>query len=241
MDNSGSESVVHYSVKYEFVDAKGHRVVHDQDLNSKRFFDTLRCGDTIEVLYELVPGGNSYPVNQVRSGQVRYEDQWSHFSNNFYFLDCNGGVFYTEIIKKRLCTALIGSPGGFSPSAPTAPRMRVRTGHVLRDLKDHRKMATFNAGYTTYGETHGVDVCAYVLMTNHAHILATPQRKDRISKTMQSLGRRYVRSFNASYHRTGTLWEGPYKSCLAEQEKYPFLRYRNIELNPARAAMAEDP
>jgi len=66
-DDSGSESVVHYLVKYEFVDEEGHQIVHDKDLISKRFFDTLKRGDTIRVLYEAPPDGNSYPVSQVRS------------------------------------------------------------------------------------------------------------------------------------------------------------------------------
>ena len=63
----GSESVVHYLVKYEFLDAEGRPTVHEQDLNSKRFFDTLKRGDTISVLYEPRPNGNSYPVSQINS------------------------------------------------------------------------------------------------------------------------------------------------------------------------------
>jgi hypothetical protein len=63
----GGESVVHYLVKYEFMDAEGRPTVHEQDLNSKRFFDTLKRGDTINVLYELGPNGNSYPVSQINS------------------------------------------------------------------------------------------------------------------------------------------------------------------------------
>ena len=66
-DDSGSESVTHYLVKYEFMDAQGHVKIHEQDLNSKHFFDTLNRGDTIDVLYESVPNGNSYPVSQVNS------------------------------------------------------------------------------------------------------------------------------------------------------------------------------
>lgn len=64
-DSSGSESVTHHLVKYEFVDAEGDSNVHEQDLNSKRFFATLKRGDTIDVLYEPGPNGNSYPFNQV--------------------------------------------------------------------------------------------------------------------------------------------------------------------------------
>jgi hypothetical protein len=64
-DNAGSESITHYIVKYEFIDADGYTRVHENDLNSKRFFDALKQGDTIDVLYEPAPSGNSYPVSQV--------------------------------------------------------------------------------------------------------------------------------------------------------------------------------
>lgn len=66
-DSAGSETVTNYLVKYEFMDAEGHLKVHEQDLNGKRFFDTLQRGDTIKILYEPVPNGNSYPVSQVNS------------------------------------------------------------------------------------------------------------------------------------------------------------------------------
>lgn len=66
-DSSGSESVTHYLVKYEFTDVDGRSKIHEQDLNDKRFFDTLKRGDTIDVLYEPGLNGNSYPVSQVNS------------------------------------------------------------------------------------------------------------------------------------------------------------------------------
>lgn len=68
-DDSGSESIVHYLVTYEFVDEEGRTVVHEQDLNSRAFFDSLRKGDTLDVLYETGPTGNSYPATQIRSDQ----------------------------------------------------------------------------------------------------------------------------------------------------------------------------
>jgi putative transposase len=58
---------------------------------------------------------------------------------------------------------------------------------------------------------------------------------------MQSLGRQYVRYFNHSYKRSGTLWEGRYKSCLVQEEDYLMRLYRYIELNPVRAGMVKDP
>jgi hypothetical protein len=62
-----------------------------------------------------------------------------------------------------------------------------------------------------------------------------------ISLMMQSLGRQYVRYFNGCYERSGTLWEGRYKSCLVQAEDYFLYLYRYIELNPVRANMIEDP
>jgi len=55
---------------------------------------------------------------------------------------------------------------------------------------------------------------------------------------MQAIGRRYVGCFNARYGRTGTLWEGRFKSALVDSERYVLACYRYIELNPVRAGMA---
>ena len=76
---------------------------------------------------------------------------------------------------------------------------------------------------------------AYVLMTNHVHILASPLNETSIPKTLQSLGRRYVQYFNYRNERTGTLWEGRYKATLIDSEQYLFTCMRYIELNPVRA------
>jgi hypothetical protein len=69
-------------------------------------------------------------------------------------------------------------------------------------------------------EKHNCLIHAYVLMTNHVHLLMTPNKSGAISKVMQSLGRRYVQYFNYSYQRTGTLMEGRYKSSLIDSEHY---------------------
>ena len=82
---------------------------------------------------------------------------------------------------------------------------------------------------------------AYVLMTNHVHILVTPMVENGISQMMQALGRRYVRYINTTYKRTGTLWEGRYKSSLIDSEKYLLVCMCYIELNPVRASMVEHP
>ncbi len=78
----------------------------------------------------------------------------------------------------------------------------------------------------------GCAVHAYVLMTNHVHLLVTPMAEGAINRVMQSLGRRYVRYINDRYCRTGTLWEGRYKACLVENGGHLMWRHRYIELNP---------
>ena len=88
---------------------------------------------------------------------------------------------------------------------------------------------------------HGCAVHAFVLMTNHAHLLVTPTGAGNVSRMMQAVGRRYVGSFNARYRRTGTLWEGRFKAALVDSERYLMACYRYIELNPVRAGMTTDP
>ncbi|MCF8198706.1 MAG: transposase [Sulfuritalea sp.] len=82
---------------------------------------------------------------------------------------------------------------------------------------------------------------AYVLMTNHVHLLITPQHSDGPAKLMQCLGRRYVQYINRAYQRSGSLWEGRYKSSIVQAETYLFACMRYIELNPVRAGMVSDP
>ena len=87
----------------------------------------------------------------------------------------------------------------------------------------------------------GCDIHAYVLMTNHVHLLMTPHTEEGIGKVLQSLGRYYVQYFNYRYKRTGTLWEGRYKAALLDSETYLLTCSRYIELNPVRAGMVKDP
>jgi putative transposase len=82
---------------------------------------------------------------------------------------------------------------------------------------------------------------AYVLMDNHVHLLITPPSTGTIARLMQKLGRQYVSQFNARHRRTGTLWEGRYKSCLVDSESYVLSCYRYIDLNPVRARITDDP
>ena len=87
----------------------------------------------------------------------------------------------------------------------------------------------------------GCRVHAYVLMTNHVHLLVTPGDGEALPRAMQSLGRLYVRYINRTYRRTGTLWEGRYRACPVDSDEYFFSCCRYIELNPVRAGMVRHP
>ena len=87
----------------------------------------------------------------------------------------------------------------------------------------------------------GCQLHAYVLMTNHVHLLLTPPTAEAVSQLVISLGRRYVQYINKTYRRTGTLWDSRYKSSLVHADDYLLLCQRYIELNPVRAGMADDP
>lgn len=85
------------------------------------------------------------------------------------------------------------------------------------------------------------NIHAYVFMTNHVHLLATPQHEHSITHMMQDLGRKYVRYINHTYKRTGTLWEGRFKASLVDSDTYLLTCMRYIELNPVRANMVSHP
>jgi putative transposase len=103
---------------------------------------------------------------------------------------------------------------------------------------DYAQFRTFLA------EAADAYVCAihaYVMMTNHFHLLITPNRATSVPRMMQSLGRRYVRRVNEVYQRTGTLWEGRYRAAPIDSEFYFLACCRYIELNPVRARMTATP
>ena len=87
----------------------------------------------------------------------------------------------------------------------------------------------------------GCTIHAYVLMTNHVHLLLTPAKADSAGLMMKHLGQRYVQYVNRVYRRSGTLWEGRFRSCLTQSEDYVLACYRYIELNPVRAGMVRHP
>jgi putative transposase len=120
--------------------------------------------------------------------------------------------------------------------------------HVIQRGNNREPVFFHESDYRQYKEwlqeaadAYGCAVHAYVLMTNHVHLLVTPAAPDALPRTMQSLGRRYVRQVNRLYQRTGTLWEGRYRAAPIDSDEYFFSCCRYIELNPVRAGMARHP
>ncbi|WPL15347.1 Transposase [Thiorhodovibrio winogradskyi] len=87
----------------------------------------------------------------------------------------------------------------------------------------------------------GAALHAYVLMTNHVHLLVTPKAAEDIPRLVMAIGRHYVQAINKTYRRTGTLWDSRYKSSLIQTDTYLLRCQRYIELNPVRADMVRDP
>ena len=120
--------------------------------------------------------------------------------------------------------------------------------HVIQRGNNRQPIFCTDRDYQYYLEKlalacqeHECSIHAYVQMTNHVHLLVSPSTSDGLGKMMQTLGRYYVQYFNYHYKRTGTLWEGRYKSTLISTDQYLFSCMRYIELNPVRAGMVEHP
>lgn len=92
-----------------------------------------------------------------------------------------------------------------------------------------------------YAKSSKCVVHAYVLMPNHVHLLLTPKKATSAGNLMKRLGQRYVQYVNRTYKRSGTLWEGRFRSCITQQETYLFTCQKYIEMNPARAGRVQDP
>jgi len=100
---------------------------------------------------------------------------------------------------------------------------------------------TYLAWLSEYAEKFDVLVHAFVLMDNHTHLLLTPETDAGLPRLMQALGRRYAQNFNHFHHRTGTLWEGRYKSAPIQSDRYLLACMVYFDLNPVRAGMAGTP
>ena len=107
---------------------------------------------------------------------------------------------------------------------------------IVRDDQDRERLLGL---WYEHSRACGVAVHAYVLMDNHFHLLLTPETAEGLPHMMQAVGRAYVRYFNLRHHRTGTLWEGRYRSNLIESERYLLACMGYIDLNPVRAGMVE--
>jgi len=120
--------------------------------------------------------------------------------------------------------------------------------HIIQRGNNRQAIFAANADYEAllamieeYAGKAGIAIHAYVLMSNHFHLLATPDTAAGIPQMMQDVGRRYVRYFNQRQGRTGTLWEGRYKSTLIQAERYLLACMAYIDLNPVRAGIALEP
>lgn len=120
--------------------------------------------------------------------------------------------------------------------------------HVVQRGNARQAVFFADGDYSAYLEwlhegahKHGCSIHAYVLMTNHVHLLLTPESSESISRTIQFLGRKYVTYVNHTYGRSGTLWEGRHKGSLIDSSAYALACCRYIEMNPVRAGMVEKP
>jgi putative transposase len=118
--------------------------------------------------------------------------------------------------------------------------------HIIQRGNNRQPIFATPADYETllglldeHSRKSRVAIHAYVLMSNHLHLLATPDGPDGVPGMMQSVGRRYVRYFNQAQGRTGTLWEGRYRSTLVQAERYLLACMVYMDLNPVRARLSE--
>lgn len=113
--------------------------------------------------------------------------------------------------------------------------------HIIQRGNNRQAISTCTADYQTLldlidenARKFSVAIHAYVLMDNHFHLLATPETAEGVPQLMQATGRRYVRYFNDSQGRTGTLWEGRYRSTVIQAERYLLACMAYIDLHPVR-------
>jgi putative transposase len=118
--------------------------------------------------------------------------------------------------------------------------------HIVQRGHDRRDCFRHETDYLVYLSTlrellpkTGCALHAYCLMTNHVHLLLTPSTATACALLMRNLGQRYVQYFNRRYERSGTLWEGRFRSCLVDSARYVLACYRYVERNPVRARMVD--
>ena len=142
-----------------------------------------------------------------------------------------------SLVRLRHALTMARRPRLISPNLPVHS---VQRGVDRRpSFRQHKDFRSYLAALRETSAEYGVSVHAYVLMTNHVHILANPVRENSISAMMQQLGRKYVCYFNKEHGRTGGLWDGRFRSSVIRSDRYLFACYRYIALNPVRAGMVQ--
>jgi putative transposase len=152
-------------------------------------------------------------------------------------------------LRIPVCALITGpKPLAACHAAPSPPETAWVPVHLIQRGNNRQACFFADEDYQFYlhhldelARKFGCAVHAYVLMTNHVHLLLTPQQNDSASLLMKHLGQRYVQYINRSYRRSGTLWEGRFRSSIAQSESYVLQCYRYIELNPVRASMVTHP
>ncbi|PWF45112.1 transposase [Massilia glaciei] len=120
--------------------------------------------------------------------------------------------------------------------------------HIIQRGNNRHRCFAVDSDYLVYldllatcASESGCAIHAYVLMTNHVHLLASPSDKTSPARMMKAVGERYVQYFNRRHTRTGTLWDGRFRSGLVDEERYFLICQRYIELNPVRAGLVNHP
>ena len=120
--------------------------------------------------------------------------------------------------------------------------------HVIQRGNNRSRMFVSPSDYWTFRkhlqlacDEYGCSIHAYVLMTNHVHLIMSPDSAEGAGRVLQAVGRRYVPYLNRTTGRTGGLWEGRYRATVIDTDGYLLACYRYVELNPVRAGMVVDP
>lgn len=108
---------------------------------------------------------------------------------------------------------------------------------IVRDDADRSLLLQL---WGDYAQAYRVALHAWVLLDDQVQLLATPE-DDALSQWMQAIGRRYVRYFNDRHGRTGTLWEGRYRSTVLERERYLLACMVHMDLQPVASGMVARP
>jgi putative transposase len=125
---------------------------------------------------------------------------------------------------------------------PHQPHLVTQRGHdqqaIFRDGEDYR---IFLQSLRDAIRQYGVALHAYVFLPNHMHLLVSPGDAQGLGKMLQWLGRCYVPYFNHKYQRTGSLWQGRYKTTVVDAASFllPCMHY--VELDPVRTGLVTDP